>query len=304
MDIRRLDLNLLVALDALLDERSVTRAAKKLAMSQPAMSAALHRLRALFGESLFTRAQRGLIPTDRALALAEPIKQILRDAQTLMLPPVFTPHSAQRTLRVATTDYMFAVLLAPLLAYFQCHAPGISLSVHSLEFSDIPARLARGELDFGITVAAFAEADLKSRYLYTDRYIGAVRTGHPILAEPISVEALCRYPHTLVVPTGGVPRGPVDDALSAIGAERRVAIALPSFLGLPYALGDTDLIAIGPERLFTRMSDQLVLFEVPLILPSFDVIAIWHPRAQNDPGHRWVREKLVEITTTALELLG
>jgi DNA-binding transcriptional LysR family regulator len=292
MDIKKLDLNLIVAFDVLLDECNVTRAARRLGMSQPALSSALNRLRDLFQDPLFTRVQRGLVPTERALALGRPVKHILRETVELIRPPVFDPASARREFRLATTDYMFVTLVVPLLNHVQRHAPGLTLSVRSLELSDMPARLARGELDIGITIPEFADDDLRSRHLYTERYVGAVRQHHPLLEQELTVDAFCSYPHTLIVPTGGAARGPVDDALAAIGARRTIGISLPGFLGLPYALRDTDLIAIGPERLFGQMTGDLALFEVPLAIPKFDVIAVWHPRSQNDPGHRWVREKL------------
>lgn len=300
MDIRRLDLNLLVALDVLLDECSVTRAAARLSMSQPALSSALQRLRTLFEDPLFTRAQRGLVPTARARELAEPVKRVLRDAETLMRPSTFDPAVATREVRIATTDYMLVSVVVPFLEYLQEAAPGVSLAVRSLEFPDIPGRLARGDLDMGITIPEFAAPELHSRFLYTDRYVGAVRKDHPISEEGVTIDEFCSFPHTLVVPTGGSARGPVDDALATLGTQRTVRISVPSFLALPYVLRRTDLVAIGPERLFRGMTLDLRLFDIPVPIASFDVIAVWHPRVHNDAGHRWMRHKLADLARSAL----
>ena len=295
MNIRRLDLNLIVALDALLDERSVTRAAARLAMSQPALSNALARLRTLLGDPLFIRAQRGLVPTPRALEVAASVKRIVREAQDLLRSPSFIPVEASGEVSIATTDYMQATVLVPLLDRLRTAAPRLRLVVRSLELSDIPSRLERGDLDLGITVPQFASEELQSRILFRERYVGAARKSHPILRGKITVDSFCRYPHALVVPRGGAARGPVDDALESVGASRYVALSVPSFLILPHALRHTDLVAVVPERLLRLMHRDLSLFEVPIVLPKFNVIATWHPRVQNDPRHRWLRETLVAV---------
>lgn len=297
MDIRKFNLNLLIALDALLDERNVTRAAARLSMSQPALSNALHRLRTALGDPLFTRGQRGLIPTERALALGPAVKRLLNDAKAIVEPPVFDPATAVRDFRFATTDYMQLTVLLPFVERLQALAPNISVAVRSLELPDIPERLANGDLDLGITIPSFARPDFRSKHLYTDRYVGVARSGHPITIGPVTIEAFCQFPHALVVPTGGTVRGPVDDALAAANAQRRVRMSVPSFLTLPFILAQTDLIAVAPERLALRLRDRLAQFEIPVSVPTFDVIAVWHPRAHNDPTHQWMRRKLAALVS-------
>ena len=301
---KRPDLNLLVVLDALLDERNVSRAAERLALSQPAVSGALARLRDLFGDPLFTRAQRGPIATDRARSLIEPTKRLLRDAGELLAPQAFDPATAERDVRIATTDYMTVTVVVPLLEHLQSTAPGIRLVIRSLELADIPKRLEQGDLDLGITTPPWAAADLRSRFLYTDRYVGAVRPGHPLLTDEVTVRTFCAYPHALVAPRGGEPHGPVDDALSALGERRKIGLSLPSFLALPSTLRRTDLIAVGPERLLRTWRDELGIFEIPVPVPTFDVIAVWHPRSQNDAGHRWLRELLPGLVRPAAAAPG
>lgn len=296
MNIRKLDLNLLVILDALLDERNVTRAAARLGMSQPAVSAALARLRRQFGDPLFIRAQRGLIPTAKAVALAEAVKGVIYEAQTLLRPASFDPAEAEGRFTIATTDYMQATVVVPLLEKLRTRAPGLAIIVRSLELSDIRALLERGDLDLAITIPEFAASDLQSRKLYRERYVGAARKGHPILNGRLTVQAFCSYPHAFVAPRGGPPYGPVDEALTGTRYRRNIALTVPSFLVLPYVLRSTDLVVTAPERLIAGMRSQLSLFELPLSVPEFDVIAVWHPRAQNDARHRWVRGLLAEAT--------
>lgn len=299
MDHRRIDLNLLVALDALLDERNVTRAAARLGLSQPALSNALARLRNLLGDPLFIRAQRGLVPTPRALALEGTVKRLVRDAQDLLRAADFSPETASGQLTIATTDYMQATLVVPLLETLQRAAPKLSLAVRSLELADIPARLERGDLDLGVTITEFAPPDLRARFLYRERYVGAARIGHPLFGGKITPKAMCAYRHAMVSPRGGTAPGPVDEALAALGLRREVALTVPGFLILPHVLTRTDLVAVAPERLLTGMTGDLRLFEVPLALAEFNVIAIWHPRVQNDPRHRWVRETLASVAAAA-----
>ncbi|QGM47608.1 LysR family transcriptional regulator [Methylocystis heyeri] len=298
MDFRKVDLNLLVALDALLDERSVTRAAERLAMSQPALSNALHRLRGLFADPLFTRGQRGLIPTARALELALPIKGLLRGADELLQPQTFHPAATTTEFKIATTDYMFVTLLVPLIERLQSDGPGIAVTVRSLESPDIPDRLARGELDLAISIPEFSAPHLQSRWLYTDRYVGAMRRHHPLARiRELSIADLCGHPHTLVAPAGGRVSGPVDDALARLGTKRAIRASVPSFLALPYLLACTDLIAVCPERLSRTFGAELVVFEIPLNIPSFDVIAVWHARSHNDAAHRWLRQALAALSS-------
>ncbi len=289
IDIRNVDLNLLVALDALLDERSVTKAAKRLAMSQPALSHGLKRLRRLFGDPLFVRTQRGLRPTPRAVSLAAPLKAIMRRTEALLQPSDFDPATAEGNLTISTTDYLQVAVVMPFLRAFRAQAPRMTLSIRSAELSELPARMARGGVDLGITVAQFASPDLLSRYLYTDRYVCAVRKSHPAAGGLASVDDFCRYDHVLIAPTGGALQGPTDEGLAALGRKRSVAISVPNFLILPHLLRVTDLIAVAPERLLRGLKRDFAVFEAPLAMPTFDVIMVWHPRLHADPQHRWVR---------------
>ena len=190
---------------------------------------------------------------------------------------------------------MQTTLVVPLLEKVRSSAPGLNMVVRSLELTDIPARLERGDLDLRITIPEFAPDELRSRQLYWDQYVGAARKDHPIFKSKITVETFCAYPHVLVAPRGGAPHGPVDNALAAVGHGRTIALVAPNFLILPYALRKTDLLVVAPERLLLSMERDLHLFEAPIQLAKFRVIAVWHPRAQNDPRHRWIRRRLAQV---------
>ena len=215
-DIRRIDLNLLVALDALLEERSVTRAAKRLALTQPTVSAMLARLRKLFGDPLFVRKQRGIHPTPRALALAPVLKAWLSEAHSLVAGERFDPATAQITASLSAHDYLQSTLIVPFIQKLRRLAPNAQLALRSAQGLDVTAMLADGALDLCITTTPeLPSRDLPSRVLYDERYIGLVRQGHPLKAKrPVTLDEFCRFPHVMVSPTDGRFVGPTDEALA------------------------------------------------------------------------------------------
>src|SRR6185312_7854862 len=293
-DIRRIDLNLLVALEALLDERSVTRAADRLALTQPTVSAMLARLRKLFGDPLFVRTQRGILPTPRAAALAPVLKQWLAEARALVADERFEPATAELTASVSANDYIQSALIVPFIERLRREAPKAQLAVRNPQFSDVAAMLADGDLDLCVTTTPeIPEADLRSRVLYEERYVCVVRSGHPLKARTaVTVDQFCRYPHAMVSPTEGRFVGPVDRALALVGRRRRVVLAAPGFLILPEILQTDDLIAVVPERVLRGRMRGLRTFVPPVDVPGFNVVLLWHQRLHQDPVHRWLRELL------------
>ncbi len=294
-NIRNVDLNLLVALDALLDERSVTRAAERLSLTQPTVSGMLARLRDVFGDPLFVRTQRGLLPTPRAEDLTPLLKQVLADTATLVALETFDPKTADMTVSISVNDYMQVSLVIPFIKELRRRAPKIRLAVWPLAIADLPTRLTRGEVDLAITIPEFAIPDLHSRFLYEERYVCAVRNRHPIKGKRVTLEEFCRFDHVLVSPTGGAFEGPTDEALSKLGLNRHVALSVPSFLIIPEILQTDDFIAVVPERLLQGRTNNLKVFAPPLDVPGFSVIAVWHPRVHKDPAHKWLRDLLVVV---------
>jgi DNA-binding transcriptional LysR family regulator len=300
-DIRRTDLALLAVLDALLEERSVTRAAAQLAVTQPTVSGMLARLRKLFNDPLFVRTQRGLLPTPRAQALAPLLKQWLADAGALVAGHAFEPASARLTTAIAANDYIQSALIVLFLERLRGSAPHVRVAVRPAQTDRVAEMLADGELDLSITSTTEITAfDLPSRSLYEERYVCAVSKDHPLQGQRVlTLDQFCRYPHLLVSPTEGRFVGPTDQALAQLGATRRVVLSVPGFLILPDILRSGDLIAVVPERVLRGRASGLRTFAPPLAIPSFNVVALWHPRLHRDPAHQWLRELLA---ATAREL--
>jgi DNA-binding transcriptional LysR family regulator len=293
LNIRKIDLNLLVVLDALLDERNVTRAAARLGYTQPTISGMLTRLRDLFGDPLFVRTQRGLLATPRAQALAVPLKQLLADSQFLFARDAFDPANIEMVFNISSNDYMQRALLVPLVKLLRREAPHVKLAIAPAVIEGLGEALARGQIDLAVTIPEFAMSDLPSRLLYREHYVVAVRRQHP-LARPSAMtpERFCSYDHVLVSPTGGSFEGPADRALARLRLRRKVRYSVPSFLLLPDILQTDDLVALVPARLLREGDERLAVLKAPVEVPGFDVIAVWHPRVDKDTAHRWLRDRL------------
>lgn len=299
-DIKKIDLNLLAVLDALLDERNVTRAAARLGYTQPTISGMLARLRDLFGDPLFVRAQRGLLPTPRALALAAPLKQLIADSQRLVARGAFDAATAEVTFTVSTNDYLQHALLVPFVKVLRTEARQIHLAIAPPIIDGLSEALARGQIDLAITIPDFAMPDLPSRLLYRERYVVAVRPQHPLArGTAMTVERFCDYDHVLVSPTGGSFVGPTDRALARLKLRRKVRYSVPSFLLMPEILQTDNLVALVPSRLLRGYEKRLVVLKPPVEVPGFDVIAVWHPRVDRELAHRWVRNRLVQVAKTS-----
>ena len=293
-DIKTLDLNLLKALDALLDERNVTRAAARLAVTQPAMSGVLTRLRKSFDDPLFVRTQRGIVPTERALALAGPVKQVLSEIESLLQPTGFDPESAEMTVSIAATDYALRAVAVPFLVALKRLAPGIRVALLPIEDDRVAHQLARGELDLALMTPQSATPDLHVRRLFDERYVCALRRDHPAAAgDRLSLDQFCALEHVLMSYTGGGFRGVSDEALAKLGRERRVVVSVKSFLIIPDLLRASNLVAVVPQRLVAGQ-DGLACFDPPLEIPGFTKVAAWHERTHRDPSHRWLRELLYD----------
>ncbi|WGD30576.1 LysR family transcriptional regulator [Ancylobacter sp. WKF20] len=293
-DIRELDLNLLRALDALLDERSVTRASERLGLTQPAVSGMLTRLRASFGDPLFVRTRRGIVPTARAGELAPAVKQILADIAGLMELPLFDPATASLTVSIAATDYALDAVIVPFIARLRRTAPNIRVAVRPLDEARIIDEFERGDIDLALMTPEAAPPELHFRALFDEHYVGVLREGHPDAPGPaLGLARFCALDHVLVSFAGDRFRGVVDTALAAQRLERRVVVTLSSFLALLQLVRSTDLIATVPSRLVAGVPG-LATFPPPLAIPGFTKLAVWHARTHRSPAHRWVRAQLAE----------
>jgi len=296
MHLSDVDLNLLPVLDALLAERHLTRAAKRVGLSQSATSHALGRLRRALGDPLFVRSPAGLVATPRAEALAAPLREALESlGRSLARPEPFDPATARRTFSLATTDYGAYVVLPALMESIARDAPGVDLWVRPI--AEVPSeQLARGDVDALISpMMADPPAAMHARKLFDERFVGIARKGHPRLRKGVTLDVWASLPHVFIAPRG-TPGGVVDTALAAVGRARRVSLAVPQFLLAPHVVTRTDLVGVLGARLAESLAETLPiqLFEPPVRLPTFAMHLIWHARLNDDPAQRWFRGRVVE----------
>lgn len=292
--IATMDLNLLRALDALLETRSVTAAALRLGLTQPAMSGKLARLREAFDDPLFVRTQHGMLPTSRAEALAQPLKAALGTVEGMLQPAAFDPARAELTIRIAATDYAQRVVILPLLAMLRRQAPGIRMSVRPVDMGTMPVHLEQGALDMALTTPETAADTLRSRKLFEENYVFVMREGHPASQAPLDLDTFCGLDHAIMSHDGSSFRGATDLALDAMGRHRRVAVSVPSFIVLIDLIRASDCCALLPRRLVDG-EKGLIVIPPPFAVAGFTKVLVWHERTHHDPGMIWVRERLAQL---------
>lgn len=297
---RNVDLNLLVALDALLAERNVTRAARRLGLSQPALSAQLARLRDLLGDPLLLPAHRGMIPTQRALELQEPLHRVLEQVRgVLRAGSTFDPAATTLTVSIAASDYGQYAVLMPLAATLTRQAPGLRLAFRTLDAATLDVQMERGEVDLALMTPQSAPERLRMRVLFHERYVAIVRRDHPAVGDTLDLETYCALDHIMVSPQGGGFVGPADAALAAHGRTRRVTRSAASFLMVPELVERSDMVALVPERIARNRADRLRLFEPPVPVPGFDLAMVWHDRTGDHPAQQWLRARLLDAGGSA-----
>lgn len=296
MDLRRADLPLLASLDALLEEQSVTAAARRLGISQPALSAQLARLRDLFGDPLLVGNAHGMVLTPRAEELREPLHAILADLRSLVSRHAgFDPASDTRTLRLAATDLAQVFVLPRLYAVLAEKAPGMTLEAVPLAIDAVAGAMKRGEVDMAISSLGNAPPDFPARRIRSEAYCVIWRDGHPMPGPPATVDAFCALRHLVVALKGGGVLGDIDEALAKIGRKRRIAGSVPNFLLAPHVVRRTDIVAVVPAVVAEIDGGGIRHAPLPFATSRLDVYLSWHPRMRNDAGHRWLRELVAGI---------
>ena len=299
MDTRRLDLNLLLTLETLLAEQNVTRAAERLHLSQPAVSAQLNRLRDLFGDPLLVPAQRGMVPTAKAVELLSPLRHALEGVRSTLAEHhrSFDPAHGRLIVSIACTDYLQRTVVQPLLIALRSSAPGVRLAVRHLNPQQLESQMAVGEVDVALMTPSDGPHTLRHSPLYEERYVLIARRGHPRVRRGLSAEDFAQLEHVVVSLQGGGFRTAVDEGLAALGHGRKVALSVPSFLPVPELVAQTDLVALVPDRLLLD-GDRAALKVVspPFPVAGFAVGMLWHERNHGHSGHRWVRERIAEVT--------
>jgi DNA-binding transcriptional LysR family regulator len=299
MDLVGVDLNLLVVFDALMAERHVTRAGERIGLSQPAVSAALNRLRHLTKDELFIRRADGMQPTRKAQELAIPLRQALMQIQTALEPQGFDPATAKRTFKLATNDFAAALLLPKLAAKLNQIAPGIDLRLIAADDALGMKLLEEDAVDLAIAPFENPPPQFERQHLLEPAgFLCTMRKGHPLVGKPLTLEAFAATPQILISRTGDAT-GFVDEILAEVGLQRRVAFTVPSFLLAPIVLSQTDYIAVLPRRLVEIFQEiiDLVAYEPPFPQRRFPLGMLWHQRLSKDPGHLWLKNTVVEVAS-------
>jgi DNA-binding transcriptional LysR family regulator len=305
VNLGRIDLNLLVHLDALLTERSVTRAAARVGIGQSAMSHNLARLRELLGDELLTRGSDGMRLTPRAVTLLEPVRTMLAQVEALVSrDQAFDPATAVRTFRFGLPDSMEVLIMPALLARMREVAPGIHLRLYNFDASRLFDDLDADEMDLAIGYGTLQQGQFhhKRRKLFTETWLcmfNAEKTG---IAPPISLDDYVRLPHVLTsLRPGRNVRGIVDEALDKLGLHRSVALTTPRFLTVPSLVARAPVIVTMQARLARLFAAELglSLSPPPVELSEVTVSLLWHASYDHDPGHTWLREV---VTRLAAEL--
>ena len=289
------DLNLLVAFEVLLEERNVTRAARRLHVTQSAMSASLRRLRDAFGDPILAQHGKAMMPTPYALALAPEIAAALAALRRLTRPNLgFDPATASRVLRIAASDYITTVLLAPLLAQLEREAPRIGLEI-VLPDEATPERLAKGEFDLILTPEEFLEPGHPSELLFEEAHVVVGCERNPVLHSPMTSAAFAAAGHVAVRIDGRNTY--IENELSRQGLKRRVEVYAPSFIQAPWLLPGTRRIALMHERLARLMAPVLGLRMAapPLAIPIMREMMQFHATRQSDEGLAWLRARLAAL---------
>ncbi|RYZ06281.1 MAG: LysR family transcriptional regulator [Myxococcales bacterium] len=298
MNITGVNLNLLVAFDALIEELSVTGAARRAGVTQPAMSNTLAQLRVLFEDPLFLRHRTGLTPTPRAKELAEPIRKGLALLQGALSGSSFAPESSSRRFVIATSDYVELVLLPALLRRLARVAPGVRLALRPWSLHEAPPELARGELDLMLGFYDKLPPHHQEQLLFSDEYVCVVRRHHPSVKTRLTLAKYLQLSHVLVSSRSDSP-GSVDRALSALGKQRTVGARVSHFLTVPVLVSQTDYVAALDRRVAEVFARPLglKLFPPPLKLPRGNVGMVWHEQQAADPGQRWLRSLIADVAS-------
>ncbi|MDP3512958.1 MAG: LysR family transcriptional regulator [Sulfuritalea sp.] len=291
------DLNLLVVFDAVLAERSISRAADRLGLSQPAVSNALARMRKATGDRLFVRLANAMVPTPYAQGIAEPIRQALASIRvSLAASQEFDPATSQRDFSIFLTDLGEAYFLPRLLERLNRIAPGVRLRTLPMPPESAEDALRNGEVDLAIGKLPDLGAGFYVQRLFRDRYVCVVRRNHPLIGGRITAKQFAAASHAIVTP-GGWGHGIIERALIEHGLEQRIVLRMQNFLVLASIVATTDMVAIVPHSVGSQLSqhNDVRLLSLPIAIPAFDIKQCWQERFHDDRGNRWLRQQFVDL---------
>jgi DNA-binding transcriptional LysR family regulator len=296
MNLAAFDLNLLLVFDAVMQDRSVTRAGGRIGLSQPAMSHALNRLRHMLKDELFIRSPDGMKPTPRAEQLALPVRNALNEMQLALEPETFIPAEADRRFALAVNNYAAVVLAPPLVAAVSAAAPAVHLDLRPSGTLDIVAHLDRGDVDLALGGTDSSGERFATAPLLEDPFVMVMRRGHPASRRKLSAAAFAALPH-LEISSSREDTGFIDRWLAERGFVRRIALRAPYLSAAPI-LVQSDLVATLSRRIaqeFVR-NHPLELRKPPYDSPRVRTLMLWHRRLDRHPAHRWLRDVIVSVT--------
>ena len=305
---RTLDLNLLRVFDEVMAEKSLTKAARNLSITQPAVSNALRRLRETLGDDLVRREGHGITPTPFALMLWPHVRQALDQLQSALVPQPFIPEEARNAFVLAMADATAAELMGGLGQALEHHAPQVSIRVLPLTTRDPRSMLNEGVADLALGYFPAVLSDLTAKAqsgeavafehqrLYDGEYVCVMRRGHPLAQKNISLDAFCNARH-LLVSFSGRPYGFIDEALTSIGRQRRVVMTVNQFFTAGRVVVNSDLITVLPKHFVptTGIANELFMCDLPFKVPTLHVDALWHRRQHSQSGHIWLRKILLSV---------
>ncbi|MBY8977969.1 LysR family transcriptional regulator [Rhodobacteraceae bacterium NNCM2] len=297
LNIRSLDLNLLLVFDAIYAERSISRAAVRLNLSQPAVSNALSRLRNAIGDPLFKREGSGMTPTPRAKALWDPIRQALELLERgLRRDDEFDFSLSTREFVIAVEDYGEAVVLPRLVDRLAKSAPNVHIRIRPEASSDLKLELRDGTVDLALDYFALQGSGFQSKCILTESLISLSRTDHPMIGDSLNLEKFLNVQHVVLTPRRrNAPM--IELALAKRGLQRRIAMTVPHFMSMPAIVQRSDLLCTMPRRMAYLYADHFRLkpHQVPLRTPEFPIYLIWNKSLDEDPGHRWLRNHIFAL---------
>lgn len=308
IDIKQIDLNLLIVLKVLLEENSVTKASQKLNLSQSATSHALKRLRKMFNDPLLERSSSGMRGTPRALALQASLESILLDIEKLVTEPIFIPELARGIIRIAASDYATTVILPAVLRELSFKNPYLDIECYDWHPESLD-RLKNGEIDLCLGIVDLDKTnEFGCENLFTEDFVSIVRIEHPIIKKGITLESYIAWPHVLITITGSPinsikksSKSHVDRILEELGVERRVRLKLPHFLSAALIVGQTDMILTLPRRIALIFASiaEVTIFDPPIDLGKYNYMQIWSKHSNHVPFQIWLRN-LIRIQTKGI----
>jgi len=300
-NLSKISLNLLIAFEALLKERHVTRAAKCLHLSQSAMSNILKQLRVIFQDELFVRGQASrMIPTPKALELAAPIADTVTQISALFREQTpFNPKTAKLTFTLGLSDYAELILLPPLVHYLEKHAPGITIFVKHTNFLPGNKLFENDEIDMTIGVYNEVPKELIARTLFEDKGVCIGWNKNPLLKKPLTGEAFAKATHLIILYSENRAESLSEKYIKNLGYERKAVATVPHTLPAIFSLPNTNLISIVFERVAKKFMKILPLITQPVVVKECtccEIEMVWHPKNRNNPAHQWLRELLISLT--------